>query len=118
MSSGRLVCRPKVVRHPRLRRSLRSCCALVETLPSPDNGAVESSPHASVRQAAALCRRRAMRHGTRIQWTYGTAPMPKRIAIVEDEAELASLLDYNLSRHGYQTQVLAGAGGTLKSLEP
>ena len=43
--------------------------------------------------------------------------MPKRIAIVEDEAELASLLDYNLSRHGYQTQVLGGAGGTLKSLE-
>jgi phosphate regulon transcriptional regulator PhoB len=43
--------------------------------------------------------------------------MPKRIAIVEDEAELASLLDYNLSRHGYQTQVLAGASGTLKSLE-
>jgi len=43
--------------------------------------------------------------------------MPKRIAIVEDEAELASLLEYNLSRHGYQTQVLGGARGTLKSLE-
>jgi phosphate regulon transcriptional regulator PhoB len=43
--------------------------------------------------------------------------MPKRIAIVEDEAELASLLDYNLSRNGYQTQVLGGASGTLKSLE-
>jgi two-component system, OmpR family, alkaline phosphatase synthesis response regulator PhoP len=43
--------------------------------------------------------------------------MPKRIAIVEDEAELASLIEYNLNRNGYQTQVLGGAGGTLKSIE-
>ena len=43
--------------------------------------------------------------------------MPKRIAIVEDEAELASLLEYNLGRQGYQTQVLNGAKGTIKSLE-
>jgi len=43
--------------------------------------------------------------------------MPKRIAIVEDEAELASLLDYNLSRHGYETQLLGGSEGTLKMLE-
>ena len=43
--------------------------------------------------------------------------MPKRIAIVEDEAELASLIDYNLSRHGYEAQVLGGAKGTLKALE-
>jgi DNA-binding response OmpR family regulator len=43
--------------------------------------------------------------------------MPKRIAIVEDEAELASLLDYNLSRHGYETQVLGGSEGTLRKLE-
>jgi two-component system phosphate regulon response regulator PhoB len=43
--------------------------------------------------------------------------MPKRIAIVEDEAELASLIDYNLSRSGYQTQVLGGARGTFKALE-
>jgi two-component system phosphate regulon response regulator PhoB len=43
--------------------------------------------------------------------------MPKRIAIVEDEPELASLIEFNLSRHGYQAQVLAGVGGTLKSLE-
>jgi len=43
--------------------------------------------------------------------------LPKRIAIVEDEAELASLIDYNLSRHGYQTQILGGSVGTLKSLE-
>ena len=43
--------------------------------------------------------------------------MPKRIAIVEDEAELASLLDYNLTRHGFETQVLGGSKGTLKALE-
>ncbi|HEY1338274.1 MAG TPA: response regulator transcription factor [Bryobacteraceae bacterium] len=43
--------------------------------------------------------------------------MPKRVAIVEDEAELASLIEYNLARHGYQTQVLGGAKGTLKALE-
>ena len=39
--------------------------------------------------------------------------MPKRIAIVEDEAELASLIDYNLARHGFQTQILRGDKGTL-----
>jgi phosphate regulon transcriptional regulator PhoB len=43
--------------------------------------------------------------------------MPKRIAIVEDEAELAALIDYNLSRQGYQTQVLSGVKGTLRTLE-
>jgi len=43
--------------------------------------------------------------------------VPRRIAIVEDETELASLLDYNLTRHGYETQVLGGAEGTLKTLE-
>jgi two-component system phosphate regulon response regulator PhoB len=43
--------------------------------------------------------------------------MPQKIAIVEDEAELASLLDYNLTRHGYQTVVLGGARDTLRQLE-
>jgi two-component system phosphate regulon response regulator PhoB len=43
--------------------------------------------------------------------------MPKRIAIVEDEAELASLLEYNLTRHGFETQILGGSKGTLKALE-
>jgi len=43
--------------------------------------------------------------------------MSKRIAIVEDEAELASLLDYNLTHHGFETQVLGGSHGTLKALE-
>src|SRR5437016_1679189 len=43
--------------------------------------------------------------------------MPKRIAIVEDESELASLIEYNLSRNGYDAQVLGGAQGTLRALE-
>ncbi len=43
--------------------------------------------------------------------------MPKRIAIVEDEAELAALIEYNLSRHGYQSQILSGSHDTLKGLE-
>jgi len=43
--------------------------------------------------------------------------MPKRIAIVEDEAELAALLDYNLSRNGYETRTFGAAGGVLKALE-
>jgi len=42
--------------------------------------------------------------------------MPKRIAIVEDEAELASLIDYNLTRHGYQTHILRGEDGTFEAL--
>src|SRR5437588_11847114 len=43
--------------------------------------------------------------------------MPKRIAIVEDEAELASLIEYNLTRNGFEAHVLGGSTGTLKSLE-
>jgi two-component system phosphate regulon response regulator PhoB len=43
--------------------------------------------------------------------------MPKKIAIVEDEVELADLINYNLSRAGYQTTVLTGAKGTMKELE-
>ena len=43
--------------------------------------------------------------------------MPKRIAIVEDEAELASLIEYNLVRHGYESHILTGSKGTLKLLE-
>ncbi len=43
--------------------------------------------------------------------------MAKRIAIVEDEAELATLIDYNLARNGYQTQILNGSRSTLKDLE-
>jgi len=43
--------------------------------------------------------------------------MAKKIAIVEDEAELAALLDYNLTRSGYQAFVLTGNRGALKDLE-
>src|SRR5579864_2265556 len=43
--------------------------------------------------------------------------MAKKVAIVEDEAELAALLNYNLTRGGYETCVLGGVKGTLKSLE-
>jgi two-component system phosphate regulon response regulator PhoB len=43
--------------------------------------------------------------------------MPKRIAIVEDEDELATLIDYNLTRQGYQTQLLNGSKDTFKTLE-
>src|SRR5947207_14490826 len=43
--------------------------------------------------------------------------MAKKIAIVEDEAELASLLEYNLTRQGYLAQILTGVKGTLKELE-
>jgi DNA-binding response OmpR family regulator len=43
--------------------------------------------------------------------------MPKRIAIVEDEAELAALIEYNLVRNGYEAQILNGSRGTLRALE-
>jgi DNA-binding response OmpR family regulator len=43
--------------------------------------------------------------------------MAKKIAVVEDEAELASLIDYNLSRAGFQVQILGGGENTLRELE-
>jgi DNA-binding response OmpR family regulator len=43
--------------------------------------------------------------------------MPKKIAIVEDEAELADLIEYNLTRHGYEAKILGGTKGTLRELE-
>jgi len=43
--------------------------------------------------------------------------MSKKIAVVEDEAELASLIEYNLSRSGFQVQVLTGGENTLRDLE-
>lgn len=43
--------------------------------------------------------------------------MPSRIAVVEDEAELASLIEYNLARGGFQTRVFPGCEGTLRDLE-
>jgi DNA-binding response OmpR family regulator len=43
--------------------------------------------------------------------------MTKRIAIVEDENELASLLEYTLARQGYETRIWTGAGETMPELE-
>jgi DNA-binding response OmpR family regulator len=43
--------------------------------------------------------------------------MPKRIAVVEDETELAALIDYNLRRHGYEPHLFYGSKGLVKALE-
>jgi two-component system phosphate regulon response regulator PhoB len=43
--------------------------------------------------------------------------MPKRVAIVEDEAELASLIEFNLTRGGFQAQIWSGGKDMLKALE-
>src|SRR5579862_1633527 len=43
--------------------------------------------------------------------------MSKKVAVVEDEAELASLIEYNLIRGGFQVNLLNGAGATLQDLE-
>jgi two-component system phosphate regulon response regulator PhoB len=43
--------------------------------------------------------------------------MPKKIAIVEDETELAALIEYNLAHNGYDAYILNGGRDTLKHLE-
>jgi two-component system phosphate regulon response regulator PhoB len=43
--------------------------------------------------------------------------MTRKVAIVEDEAELASLIEYNLTRAGFQVQLLNGAGPTIRELD-
>ncbi len=43
--------------------------------------------------------------------------MPKKIAVVEDEAELASLIEYNLTRGGFQVEILGGGQGMVQMLE-
>jgi two-component system phosphate regulon response regulator PhoB len=43
--------------------------------------------------------------------------MSKKIAVVEDEAELAALIEYNLGRNGYESLLLGGSKGTLRALE-
>ena len=43
--------------------------------------------------------------------------MAKKVAIVEDEAELATLIEYNLTRGGFQTRIFPGAENTLRDLE-
>jgi len=43
--------------------------------------------------------------------------MPKKVAIIEDEAELAALLEYNLGRQGLLTRVISGCKGAVEHLE-
>lgn len=43
--------------------------------------------------------------------------MTKKIAIVEDEVELASLIEYNLTRGGFQTRLFDGSDTTFRDLE-
>ena len=43
--------------------------------------------------------------------------MTKKVAVVEDEAELASLIEYNLTRGGFATRIFTGADGTFRELE-
>jgi two-component system phosphate regulon response regulator PhoB len=43
--------------------------------------------------------------------------MSRKVAIVEDEAELASLIEYNLTRSGFQSRIFGGEDGTLAGLE-
>jgi len=43
--------------------------------------------------------------------------MSKKIAVVEDEAELASLIEYNLTRGGFQPRIFNGGEGTFRELE-
>ncbi len=43
--------------------------------------------------------------------------MPKKVAIIEDEAELAALLEYNLTRQGLLTRVIASSKGAVDQLE-
>jgi DNA-binding response OmpR family regulator len=43
--------------------------------------------------------------------------MSRKIAVVEDEAELASLIEYNLNRGGFEVKVLHGGAQTLSELE-
>jgi DNA-binding response OmpR family regulator len=43
--------------------------------------------------------------------------MAKKVAVVEDEAELAALVEYNLERNGFSVRVLRGARDTMRQLE-
>jgi DNA-binding response OmpR family regulator len=43
--------------------------------------------------------------------------MPGKIAIVEDEAQLAGLIEYNLARSGFESRIFGGGDGTILALE-
>jgi DNA-binding response OmpR family regulator len=42
--------------------------------------------------------------------------MSKKIAIAEDEAELSSLIEYNLNRGGFLTRIFPGGEDALEQL--
>jgi DNA-binding response OmpR family regulator len=42
--------------------------------------------------------------------------MPRRIAIVEDEVEIAALIEYNLARNGFQSRIFPGQRSTITDL--
>jgi len=43
--------------------------------------------------------------------------MGKKVAVVEDEAELAALVEYNLERNGFTARVFRGVRDTMRQLE-
>jgi two-component system phosphate regulon response regulator PhoB len=43
--------------------------------------------------------------------------MSRKIAVVEDESELATLIEYNLTRGGFDVRTFNGAGSTLEDLQ-
>jgi DNA-binding response OmpR family regulator len=43
--------------------------------------------------------------------------MTRKVAVVEDEAELATLIEYNLTRGGFQTRLFNGSENTFRDLE-
>src|SRR5215831_12311764 len=43
--------------------------------------------------------------------------MPKKVAIIEDEAKLAALLEYNLRRQGLLTRIVTSSKGAIEQLE-
>src|ERR1700723_4367557 len=43
--------------------------------------------------------------------------MARKVAVVEDEEALASLIEYNLTHNGFQVQLVNGSGPTMQDLE-
>ena len=42
--------------------------------------------------------------------------MPRRVAVVEDEAELAALVEYNLVRNGFECRIFPGKSDTIAAM--
>jgi DNA-binding response OmpR family regulator len=43
--------------------------------------------------------------------------MSRRIAIVEDEADVAALIEYNVARNGFQSRIFPGRASTFRDLQ-